>query len=453
MSTEGVDLVTRLWLALLLCTCSATVATAQSGAAPATAPAVTTPLPLVIDLPLPAAQVQGRWSPRPRVTSGRNFSLELRAKIQGDTAWFDPVVDPEDEGFTWRRRRLAVRGSLFDRVSFEVEREFGDDLEPWRDVWVNAQIHDLLEVRGGKFKLPFGLDNSTSSVEHDFIFRSLGTRALAPGRDIGAMVYGQAARRLFTYAFGVFTGDNERRPDEDRFFDDDQGADSFGRTVSGRLTVQPFDRLSSFPRGLRNLEFGASGAWSTVAEGRNSFKGNSVFGYDFFERVWVNGDRVRTGVDVAMVSGPASLKAEWINASDQRLGQGVDDGDLSNAFARGWYVSGSWLVTGEEKQDDVRPKRPLLQGGVGAIEVAARYERMLLGSSASADEPAFNNPRAENLRRNHDDVLTVGLTWYLNRWLKVQGNAIRETFDDLERTPLSGAATYWSYVSRLQLAF
>ena len=174
----------------------------------------------------------------------------------GDTAWFSPVVDTSDEGFTWRRRRLAVRGEFFNRVEFEVEREFGDDLEPWRDVWVNVQVHDLLEVRGGKFKLPFGLDNSTSSVEHDFIFRSLGTRALAPGRDIGGMVYGAADRRRFTYAVGVFQGDNERRPDETRFFDDDQGADSFGRTVSGRVTVQPFDTLEALPRGLRNLELG-----------------------------------------------------------------------------------------------------------------------------------------------------------------------------------------------------
>ncbi|MEQ1772081.1 MAG: porin, partial [Devosia sp.] len=299
----------------------------------------------------PAAQLQGRWSPRPRITSGKNFSLELRAKIQNDGAWFNPVVDPEDEGFTWRRRRLAVRGEFFNRVEFEVEREFGDDVEPWRDAWVNVKVHDLLEARGGKFKLPFGLDNSTSSVEHDFIFRSLGTRALAPGRDIGAMVHGEAARRRFTYAIGVFDADDRLVADSDRFFDDDQGADSFGRTVSGRVTVQPFDGVASLPSGLRNLEFGASGAWSEVAEGLNSFKGNSVFGYDYFERVWVNGDRVRTGLDMALVSGPASLKAEWINASDERLGQGVDDGDLSNMFTRGWYVSGSWLVTGEDKED------------------------------------------------------------------------------------------------------
>ena len=438
---------TRLWLAALFCVCCVPLAQAQAPAAPA-------PRPLVLPGPAaPAAQLQGRWSPRPRVSSGKHVSLELRAKLQHDGAWFNPVVDPEDEDFTWRRRRLAVRGEFFNRVEFEVEREFGDEFEPWRDVWANVRAHDLLEVRGGKFKMPFGLDNSTSSVSHDFIFRSLGTRALAPGRDIGVMLHGAAGRRRFTYAIGVFDNDDPLGPDVEPFFDDDQGAASFGRTVSSRITAQPFDAVSSLPRGLRNLEIGVNGAWSTVAEGLNSFKGNSVFGYDFFENVWVNGDRVRTGVDVSLLAGPASLKAEWINASDERLGQGVDDGDLSNAFARGYYVSGTWLLTGETKEEDVVPKRPLLQGGFGAIELGARYERMLLGSSADAGEPAFDNPRAENLLRNHDDAITVGLTWYLNRWLKVQGNAIRETFEDPARLPLTGTTTYWSYVSRLQLAF
>ena len=50
------------------------------------------------------------------------------------------------------------------------------------------------------------------------------------------------------------------------------------------------------------------------------------------------------------------------------------------------------------------------------------------------------------------DVVTVGLTWYLNRWFKVQGNAIHESFDDPARAPIEGRGAYWSYVGRLQFA-
>ena len=47
----------------------------------------------------------------------------------------------------------------------------------------------------------------------------------------------------------------------------------------------------------------------------------------------------------------------------------------------------------------------------------------------------------------------MGVTWYLNRWFKLQTNAIHETLEDPERTPLRGCGVIWSYVSRLQFAF
>lgn len=429
---------------------AAGVAWAQAPASPAQAPTPGLVLPVVA--PAPAEAVQGRWSPRPRISDGKNVSIELRAKFQGDTAKFSPVVDSDDEGFVWRRRRLGVRGELFKRVEFEVEREFGDDEEPWRDVWVNVKAHDLLEVRGGKFKAPFGLDNSTSSTTHDFIFRSLGTRLLAPGREVGGMVHGQAKGSLFTYALGAFNAPSDLKSADPAFFDDDQGAASFDRVLSGRVTVQPLDGVKSLPRAVRNLEFGVSAATSTVPRGENSIKGKSVFGYEFFDRVYVDGKRLVTGVDVALVAGPASLKAEWINSADERLGQGVGDVDLSKVFGRGWYVQGSWLVTGEKKDGTV-PKHPLFQGGFGAVEVMARTERMLFGSVDSSGQPASTSPRGQNLARNHDDVITLGLAWHLNHWVKLQGNAIHESFLDAARAPIAGTATYWSYVTRLQFAF
>ena len=144
--------------------------------------------------------------PRPRVRIGEWFTLEVIAKLQGDLARFDRVVDEDDEEFYWARRRLGIRGELWGRVGFEVERAFGYEEEPWRDVYVNVRASDLFEVRGGKFKVPFGLDNLTSSASNDFIFRALATRTLSPGRAIGGMAHGETDRRRFTYAIGVFDG-------------------------------------------------------------------------------------------------------------------------------------------------------------------------------------------------------------------------------------------------------
>lgn len=419
----------RRWLTALLLAAQATVAGAQ------------TP---------PAAAVEGRIFP-PRLRIGTGWSFEPVVKVQGDLSRFDPVVDVGDEDLLWRRRRFGVKGELFGHVDFEVEREFSDETDPWRDVYVDVTATDWFAVKAGHFRVPFSLDGLTGSASHDFVNRSLGGNTIAPGRDIGVMLHGRGNGRVFTYAVGVFNS-NDAVETTRASFDDDKGATNPGRTAAGRVTVQPFDRVKRLPRGVRNLELGVNATWSSVPEGLNGLVGRSVYRHRFFAPVYLNGTRVRTGIDAALLAGPFSVKAEWMYVSDERQGQGLGNVDLPNAEARAWYVAGTWLLTGEQKDGTVSPRRPFLRGGAGAIELALRAERLALGSASTAGEPAFANPRAANLLANRDDVITIGLTWYLNRWFKLQGNAIHESFDDVARAPLAGRGTYWSYVGRVQFA-
>jgi phosphate-selective porin OprO/OprP len=390
-----------------------------------------------------------RLLPTPRFRAGR-LTLEPITKIHGDLVRFNPVVDDGDETRVWRRRRIGVKGNLGRYVSFEVERELGDQEDPWRDVYLNVKASDRFELRGGKFRIPFSLDATTGSTSHDFVFRSLAARTLAFGRDVGVMVRGRTAGRRLTYAVGVFDA-GDPRDTTAGFFDDDNAGQNEGRTISGRVTVQPLDAPIDLPRGLRNIEFGVNVARETVPEGLNGLRGRSVHRHEFFAPVYVNGERLRVGVDVALFAGPASLKAEFIDVREERAEQGLGDVDLPAALGRGWYVAGSWLLTGEGKDDgDVRPRRPMFRGGIGALELAVRQERLGFGSVNADGEPAFANPRAANVLRTHDDVTTIGMTWFLNRWIRLQGNAIRESFFDVERAPIGGRKTYWSYVGRFQ---
>ena len=121
-------------------------------------------------------------------------------------------------------------------------------------------------------------------------------------------------------------------------------------------------------------------------------------------------------------------------------GQGVGnetqiDPDLPEIEGRGWYVAGTWVITGENRDGGVKPKRPLLQGGFGAVEVAARYEKLSFASAGSPAEPPSRSPRAANIAGNADSAWTIGVNWYVNRWAKLRFNVINETLDD----PGSGA--------------
>jgi phosphate-selective porin len=122
-----------------------------------------------------------------------------------------------------------------------------------------------------------------------------------------------------------------------------------------------------------------------------------------------------------------------MTVSDERLGMAANGEALPNVTATGWYGSGAWVITGERKQGRVEPEHSLFADGLGALELVARVER--LGFDAGAD----TNPPAALLlpppAANADRVITIGLGWYLNRYLKISGNAVFESVSDPERSP------------------
>ena len=141
-----------------------------------------------------------------------------------------------------------------------------------------------------------------------------------------------------------------------------------------------------------------------------------------------------------------------MQSREERIEQSNRNQDLSDFVGTGWYASATWFVTGEDKDDNINPKQPLFQGGIGAIEIAARYDQLEFGS-ASKTGTAFTNPRADHLVSNRDSVWTFGVNWMLNRWARIITNAVHETFDDPSRTPDPGIDKFWSGLIRLQVVF
>jgi phosphate-selective porin len=201
---------------------------------------------------------------------------------------------------------------------------------------------------------------------------------------------------------------------------------------------------------LDALELGIAATVGDVPEGLNTLRGQSTWGDDFFSDAYVNGRRLRLGAEAAWEPRNFSVKSEYIRTRDERKGQGILADDLPGLIGQGWYLTGTWVVTGEDKSGGVEPRRPLFAGGPGAIELAVRYERMEMGSDAPG-EPEETNPRAVNLLENGERLWTFGINWYLNRWMRIQLNGIRETIDDIERSPSPTQNTFWLGVARLQL--
>jgi len=110
-------------------------------------------------------------------------------------------------------------------------------------------------------------------------------------------------------------------------------------------------------------------------------------------------------------------------------------------------------VTGENRDGGVNPKRPLLQGGFGAVEVTARYEQLRFASAGAPDEPPSRSPRAANVAPNGDRAWTLGVNWYVNRWVKLRVNLINETLDDPELGPAPDASSLRTVVAQFGIGF
>lgn len=395
----------------------------------------------------PASDVEFRWREHPQIRSPRIFRVDFVGKFQWDAR--DPGDDPSDfDNYEIHRARVGIEGELFNRVQFAIERELTEretgDSDPteqrksaWKDVYVDANISDALQVRVGKFKIPFGLEQLNGIANLDFVYRSGSANYLAPGRDVGFAVHGRFFDRGLNYWAGVFRQDGDNAQSS-RI----EGADE---TLAVRVTGTPFRRISA----LANTEVG--GAFTVSALDNESVLPNGLRGrtvmsqYVFYEPVFVKGLRRRYEVDADWYAGPVGARAEYTHVLDSREEQGLADQDLADARARGWYVSGSWVLTGEEKERPVEPKRRF-----GAVEAVARYERLWF-DSAGGEPPPLRNPRADSILPSGEYVLSLGVNWYVARWVKLMFHTIREDLQDPERSPVPEGEAFWSPVFRFQV--
>lgn len=397
------------------------------------------------------------WKQHPSLRLGNVFRLDFEAKFQEDgRSTYEGATGLES--WELHRNRVGIQGHLFKKIEYEIERELTEKeltekelsagqapKSPWKDVNVNLTFIKNAQVQLGRFKIPFGLDTLTGVTHNDFIYRSLGANYLAPSRDTGGMVHGRFFQHGLNYWVGAFRhdGDNARSRKI-------QGGDE---TFAGRVTGTPLRRAN--PRAFTNLELGTAYTLSTLSDDSfrpNGLRGRTLLTQDtFFEPVYVKGHRSRFEADADWTFGSGSARAEYTMVLDSRLKQGLGDEDLKDARARAWYVSGSWALTGEPKKRPIKPNNDFLQGGIGAVEVVARIERLWFDSLGSGE--AYRSSRAEFVLPEGEKAFTIGVNWTLNRFIKVQINGIREDVDR-DRNPvlpeMFPPGAFWNKVLRVQ---
>lgn len=264
----------------------------------------------------------------------RMVRAEFHLTTQLDWRRFPSPTGPSTDSFEVPRARVGIKGALFHHVEYEVERDFRKTNAPWRDVYLNVPLRRAFEVKAGRFKIPFSLDQLTGSADLDFAYRSLAATYLAPGRDVGVMAHGRFFGRRVRYQAGAFRqgGDNVRSSE---LLDPQSGG-----ALAGRVVIRPWSDSGS-PRALRGLFIAAAVTAGHVPEGEYSVRGHTLADVAFFPRVYGAWLRRRYGGEIDWRTGPVAMRSELIQVVDQRLGQSTNDGALPDIVAQGWYVSGT----------------------------------------------------------------------------------------------------------------
>lgn len=328
--------------------------------------------------------------------TGEAAALEVQpeARLHLDYGSYDADAKPMDDGLIARRATLGLEGSFNQDWSFEIGYELskGGDIKPgegkFKDVSLSYDGWNAGEITVGQFKIPFGLEELTSSNSISFIERALPVDALAPSRRMGvAFSREREAYTFTTMAYGSSLDGDDR-----------------GRGVAARLTVTPVHTAHNLVHlgvAVASEDPHSKVDFDTTPEAR-------VADVDLVNTGGISDvSRInRIGLEGAWRSGPISVQGEWMQARVQR------DAGWSDANLDGWYVGGSWVLTGESRAyKNGRFKGIEPASARGAWELTARYSRIDLDGG--------------DLAGGKENNLTLGVNYYLNKHLRIMLNYIR----------------------------
>jgi len=349
--------------------------------------------------------LQAGWDTRPYIrTKDEAFEIKFGSRIQEDFRIYEKNDRDKDSGFQLRRAYIELEGKLLKDWLFNFIADFGNNDSRVLYAHMDYVAFPWLSVRIGQDKEPFGMEELSSDKWLDLIERSMITRATTPEYNYGIMLYGKVLDELLGYKIGYYNSANTG-----------VAGSVGGQDVAGRLEVAPFKRLET---PIKDLKVG----FNFTAGNEDSYKMKTIRDpslRDVMPRIEGDGSRYRFGGDVVWTKGPGSIKGEYIQTRTER------PNNLSDIGISGFYVGGTYILTGEKKQHSkgVKPKKNFdpRNGGWGALELAARYGQMYVddvGGNGMAIAPGDGFDMADNIVGNQVDSIEVGVNWYLNPFMK-----------------------------------
>lgn len=325
------------------------------------------------------------------------FDLTLGGRMHLDAATYNDGI-AKDRIADVRRARLELSLSVADMVNFRVDRELAGP-DGWRNLWASVRPAKGIEIKGGNFTVPFSLEDAQSSNSMTFVERS-PVSALTPGFGFG--VAAKVARNNWTLSGGYF---------DDALDEADGRSKERGRGFSGRATWSPRQSRSEF------LHLG-------LAYEHRTFRPTELVRFSY----GMGSNLAPTLISTNGLASPTSLDGFGAELSYARKSLQFQGQYAATRLARAlaprldyaaWYGQVSWMATGENygySSGSGVPTGPKIGKRGGGIELAARYGELDLDDVS--------------LDRGKTSSLTVGVSWYVIRNVRVMANYVHSSFSD-----------------------
>lgn len=322
--------------------------------------------------------------------AAHDFEVTPTGRLHVDYAHHDSDVTQFENKTLVRRAQFGLDGEFGSHWSAKIVYEFagGGSI---KDAYLRYRGWGHTNFKLGQFKVPFGLEQSTSTNDITFLERALPSEAFTLSRRKGVGLQGSGAK--CTWAAMAFAPSI---------------AGSGSNGAAARLTLNPIKRgdtlvhlglaaLTQRPNGAVNLGARPEALPTDIRLVRTG----SIAPVTRMDEL---------GVEAAWKTGPVSIQSEWMQT---RLSPTSNGPDVS---FQGWYLAGSWVLTGETRgYKDGAFQQVVPAGKAGAWELAARYSDINLNSG--------------QIHGGKEHDVTFGINWYFTDYLRLMADYVRVISD------------------------
>lgn len=336
---------------------------AAAASAPAAAVAASAPATAEAEKLAPQITFDGA----PRISTEDGWSFKPRGRLQVDVAGVDApsgiasaTSDSLGFGTELRRAYMGFDGTMPGGFAYRIEADLAPSPVEITDLYLSYRATKEVTLTVGQHKPFWSLEEMTSDLFTSFMERAAFNSAFGFERRVGASA--AYLDKRFLVQAGVFT-DNAADLNNDK-----NNSYSFdGRVVfmpaigdgqlhlGGSIHLRDFNDQSSTTR-YRARPFVHTTDVRLVDTGNITATGENSMG---LELSYLNGRIHATG------------ETHWIKARRP---------DLKDPTFNGGYVEFGYLLTDDKNAyrggayDRIRPKNPVSNGGIGAIQINARYD-------------------------------------------------------------------------------